>query len=58
MTACVITHSGGCFITLEQGTFELCDTGMNIVFIYFLSHLAHITNHLVPWNFYFANNLF
>ena len=57
MTACVIIHSGESFITLEQGTFVLCDTGMNIVFIYFFSNLAHTTNHLVSWNLYFANCL-
>ena len=58
MTACVITHSGGSFVTLEQGTFVLCDTGMNIVHIYLSSHLAHITNYLLFWNFHFANSLF
>ena len=47
MTACIITHSGGSFITLEQGTFVLCDTGMNVVFIYFLSH----SNHLISFIF-------
>ena len=52
MIACIITRSG--LITLERGTFVLCDTGMNVVFIYFLSH----SNHYVSWNLYFANSLF
>ena len=50
MTAWVIAYSAGSFITLEQATFALCDTGMNVIFIYFLSH----SNHLVS----FANSFF
>ena len=47
MTACIITHSGRSFITLERSTFVLCATGMNVVFMYFLSH----SNDLVSWIF-------
>ena len=58
MIACIITHSRGSLITLKRGAFVLCDTGMNIIVTYFLSHLGHITNHLVSWNLYSENSFF
>ena len=45
--------------SLKRGAFLLCDNGMNIIltFFFFFPNLAHIINHLVSWNLYFAKSL-